>query len=216
MTDREKFESWLTNGASDLSKMLLVDKFDGGGYSNNMARIQWEAWQAALASQQPEYALVQRALDAEGKLYTQENIIPDGLNRSTADLVLGFAKALAEKLYRSEQKYGWSDGWKESDWQDKCLADFHHHISKGDPRDVAAYCAFMWHHGWKTSSRQQPADDGWIEWKGGECPVNINSLVNVRYKNGGGDLESSRAEVYNWSHNDKDCCPIVAYRVVKP
>lgn len=53
MTDREKFEAWLTSGASELSKMLLVDKFDSGGYSNNTARIQWEAWQAALASQQP-------------------------------------------------------------------------------------------------------------------------------------------------------------------
>lgn len=53
MTDREKFEAWLTDGASDLSKMLLVDKFDSGGYTNNIARIKWEAWQAAIASQQP-------------------------------------------------------------------------------------------------------------------------------------------------------------------
>lgn len=89
-------------------------------------------------------------LSAEVKFYRQESIIPEGLNRCTAELVIDFAKALAEKLYRSEQKYGWSDGWKESDWQEKCLSDFHHHISKGDPRDVAAYCAFMWHHGWST------------------------------------------------------------------
>lgn len=71
--------------------------------------------------------------------------------------------------------------------------------------------------GWQAAlASQQPADDGWIDWTGGECPVNINSLVNVRYKNGGGDLESRRAEVYNWSHNDKECYPIIAYRVVKP
>lgn len=70
---------------------------------------------------------------------------------------------------------------------------------------------------WQAAlASQQPADDGWIEWAGGECPVNINSLVNVRYKSGGGDLEGRRAEVYNWSHNDKDCYPIIAYRVVKP
>lgn len=70
---------------------------------------------------------------------------------------------------------------------------------------------------WQAAlASQQPADDGWIEWGGGKCPVNINSLVNVRYRNGGEDLESRRAEVYNWSHNDKDCYPIIAYRVVKP
>ncbi|EDG3239167.1 hypothetical protein B6O78_08495 [Salmonella enterica subsp. enterica serovar Muenchen] len=26
----------------------------------------------------------------------------------------------------------------------------------GDPRDVAAYCAFMWYHGWKTESVSGP------------------------------------------------------------
>jgi hypothetical protein len=28
------------------------------------------------------------------------------------------------------------------------------HIAKGDPRDVAAYCAFMWYHSWKTEAAQ--------------------------------------------------------------
>lgn len=96
-------------------------------------------------------------LDAEVKLYRQESIIPEGLNRCTAELVMDFSKALAEKLHRSEQKYGWSDGWKDADWQEKCLADFNHHIDKGDPRDVAAYCAFMWFHGWKTQHTTPPA-----------------------------------------------------------
>lgn len=70
---------------------------------------------------------------------------------------------------------------------------------------------------WQAAlASQKPADDGWIDWAGGECPVNINSLVNVRYRNGGGCLDSKPAEVYNWSHNDEDCYPIIAYRVVKP
>lgn len=81
---------------------------------------------------------------------------PDGLHPSTVELVEGFATALDEKLRRSEIKYGWSDGWKDIDWQEKCLADFNHHISKGDPRDVAAYCAFMWFHGWQTRHTAQP------------------------------------------------------------
>lgn len=91
--------------------------------------------------------------------------LPEGLHPSTAALVEGFATALAEKLRRSEIKYGWSDGWKDADWQDKCLADFNHHIDKGDPRDVAAYCAFMWFHGWQTkrlNATAQPVSDGWV------------------------------------------------------
>jgi len=83
--------------------------------------------------------------------------IPKGLHPSTVELVESFATALAEKLHRSEIKYGWSDGWKDADWQEKCLADFNHHIDKGDPRDVAAYCAFMWFHGWQTRHTTPPA-----------------------------------------------------------
>ncbi|HHT7403159.1 TPA: DUF551 domain-containing protein [Raoultella ornithinolytica] len=78
----------------------------------------------------------------------------DGLHPSTAALVNDFATALAEKLRKAELKYGYSNAWTNNGWMTECLADFHRHIAKGDPRDVAAYCAFMWHHGWKTEAAQ--------------------------------------------------------------
>ncbi|WP_368768097.1 hypothetical protein [Klebsiella michiganensis] len=78
-------------------------------------------------------------------------VVPEGLNPETADLVLRFASALADKLYKAEQKYGRSTDWMKSDWYDDCLQSLWEHIEKGDPRDVAAYCAFMWHHGWVTT-----------------------------------------------------------------
>ncbi|MDF2040858.1 MULTISPECIES: hypothetical protein [unclassified Pantoea] len=115
----------------------------------------------------------QRAEAAEAKLAElekQKRIIPYGLHPSTTELVITFAKALAEKLHNSEQKYGWSDAWKSADWQEKCLDDFHHHISKGDPRDVAAYCAFMWYHDWPTRpvpavspSELVPDEMSWVQ-----------------------------------------------------
>lgn len=74
----------------------------------------------------------------------------EGLHPSTVALVNDFATALAEKLRKAEQKYGYSDAWTNNGWMTECQADFHRHIAKGDPRDVAAYCAFMWYHGWKT------------------------------------------------------------------
>jgi hypothetical protein len=87
--------------------------------------------------------------------------IPDGLHPETADLVARFAEALAAKLRKAEKKYGYDKGWSEDDWRRECAEKLLEHVAKGDPRDVAAYCAFMWHHGWRTSleivSYAQPA-----------------------------------------------------------
>ena len=60
--------------------------------------------------------------------------------------MIRFAGALASKLHEAEKKYGYSDGWKADDWMDECRAKLREHTAKGDPRDVAAYCAFLWHH----------------------------------------------------------------------
>ena len=83
---------------------------------------------------------------------TSVPIIPERLHPATADLVLRFASALAQKLLHAEQKYGYSDNWQKSDWSGDCLQSLREHVDKGDPRDVAAYCAFMWHHGWSTAA----------------------------------------------------------------
>ncbi|MCS6029795.1 DUF551 domain-containing protein [Klebsiella quasipneumoniae subsp. quasipneumoniae] len=85
-------------------------------------------------------------------------VVPEGLNPETTDLVLRFASALADKLYKAEQKYGRSTDWMKDDWYGDCLQSLLEHIEKGDPKDVAAYCAFMWHHGWKTKVAQ-PAQE---------------------------------------------------------
>ena len=78
---------------------------------------------------------------------------PD-LHPRTAELVQRFAVALAEKLSAAEKKYGYSDKWAEPDWMDECRAKLIEHVAKGDPRDVAAYCAFLWHHGERTALAQ--------------------------------------------------------------
>jgi ribA/ribD-fused uncharacterized protein len=76
------------------------------------------------------------------------------LNAATADLVRRFAGALREKLAAAERKYGYSDNWRDEGWMDECRAELARHVSKGDPRDVAAYCAFLWHHGESTAVRK--------------------------------------------------------------
>ena len=76
------------------------------------------------------------------------------LHPATVNLVVRFARALSKKLAAAETKYGYSDGWLSPDWMDECRAKLMEHIAKGDPRDVAAYCAFLWHHGASTVTSQ--------------------------------------------------------------
>lgn len=72
--------------------------------------------------------------------------VPDELHSDTKALVGTFAAALAEKLHAAEKKYGYSNKWAEPGWMDECRAKLIEHVHKGDPRDVAAYCAFLWFH----------------------------------------------------------------------
>lgn len=91
-------------------------------------------------------------LEEGAKLYTEQQapVMPFGLHPDTQKLVTDFCTALAEKLYKAQLKYGYDADWKQDGWPSQCHAHFHQHIAKGDPRDVAAYCAFMWWHGWST------------------------------------------------------------------
>lgn len=89
-----------------------------------------------------------------------------GLHPATADLVDRFAVALKDKLAKAEAKYGYTDGWLSDDWQDDLKRKLREHVFKGDPRDVAAYCAFAWHHGWSVGfdhDRSPPLHDLWTD-----------------------------------------------------
>ena len=99
----------------------------------------------ALANPANVLALVEALEKAQ-----QAPIMPLGLHPDTQKLVADFCTALAEKLYKAQLKYGYDTDWKQDGWPSQCQAHFHQHIAKGDPRDVAAYCAFMWWHGWST------------------------------------------------------------------
>ena len=60
------------------------------------------------------------------------------------------------------------------------------------------------------------AADGWIPWSGGECPLDLLTQVDVRYRNSGELIIGSTclAGAYDWSHDERDY-DIVAYRIVK-
>lgn len=80
---------------------------------------------------------------------------PVEIHPDTLDLVRRFSQALLEKLAAAEKKYGWTNGWKECglNWGEEVMQErLLEHLAKGDPRDVAAYCAFLWHHGLSTKA----------------------------------------------------------------
>lgn len=72
------------------------------------------------------------------------------------DLVARFAKALLAKLKLARAND--RSGWERNDWEERCQQGLLGHIEKGDPRDVAAYCAFLWHHGWSTKAAPKSAE----------------------------------------------------------
>lgn len=64
-------------------------------------------------------------------------------------LIEKFSEALEAKLRASEDKYEWNDGFQNPHWEESLRTELRKHVSKGDPLDVAAYCAFAHYHGWK-------------------------------------------------------------------
>jgi hypothetical protein len=56
------------------------------------------------------------------------------------------------------------------------------------------------------------SNDGWIEWKGGECPVEAD--VNVELKLRSGAIVLGIADHFTWKDHGRDY-DIISYRIVK-
>jgi hypothetical protein len=50
--------------------------------------------------------------------------------------------------------------WRSPDWEALWRQEVFEHIAKGDPRDVAIYCAFGWYHGWSLVEPTTAATEG--------------------------------------------------------
>lgn len=156
-----------------LSKEALEAAEQPGDLSEwaDMQFLLWDAQRrAGITDEQITQAMIEKLAvnkqrewpepkDGEPRLHIKEQptpAMPAELHHDTQNLVADFCTALAEKLYKAQLKYGYDADWKPDGWATQCLSHFHQHIAKGDPRDVAAYCAFMWYHGWKTESVSGP------------------------------------------------------------
>lgn len=59
-------------------------------------------------------------------------------------------------------------------------------------------------------SEDEPTEPGWIDWRGGDCPVFARTRVDFRLRNGMSD--SARAGQLLWDHEDSPA-DVVAYRL---
>lgn len=59
-------------------------------------------------------------------------------------------------------------------------------------------------------------DDGWMLWQGGECPVDSDAIVEVKYRKPNPyQFNNDRAGDFTWSHDGFDG-DIIAYRLQQP
>lgn len=130
-----------------MDKSKAVEVLDDLRHGGGLLSEERAALDLAIAALRDE-----GAAEADGNEFF---VVPEGLHPNTVNLVARFATALAEKLAAAERKYGYSDHWAKPDWMDECRAKLAEHVTKGDPRDVAAYCAFLWHHGERTAAAKQ-------------------------------------------------------------
>lgn len=106
--------------------------------------------------------------------------VPDELHADSRALLARFATELAAKMRASEVKHGFANDWMLPRWisDGQCIRHFSEHVLKGDPRDVAIYAAFLWHHGARTTfilpTACAPQASGPSEEAGGGLRVAVN------------------------------------------
>lgn len=63
---------------------------------------------------------------------------------------------------------------------------------------------------------ESTGSNGWIDWHGGECPVDSDAIVEVKYRKPNPyQFNNDRAGDFAWLH-DGDSDDIIAYRIVNP
>lgn len=63
----------------------------------------------------------------------------------------------------------------------------------------------------EPAQADEPDEEGWIKWEGGECPVSPWAWVAIRMQNG--QVHGCiRADVFSWEHEGAPDWNIIAYR----
>ncbi len=103
-------------------------------------------------NQARHWITINKFMSDSSDLLIKSSFFGSELNKDTNELINDFSTALKAKLLIAQEKYGFTNNWLNGDWETDCQAQLMEHIYKGDPLDVAAYCAFKWFHNWETSN----------------------------------------------------------------
>ena len=100
--------------------------------------------------------------------------------------------------------------WDGGDW---CGNEFH--TIKASDYDTAIITREQYESA-LAASKAIVGHDGWIEWGGGECPVDSDAIVEVKYRHPSShQFNNDRAGDFTWSHDGIDG-DIIAYRLQHP
>jgi hypothetical protein len=111
---------------------------------------------------------------------------------TSQDIVEGLVKALeASRIYVA-------DAVARDGGIDNCQIEYRMDLEAVDTA-LAAYRASL-------------QNDGWNEWKGGECPVEPGTQVKFKMRDG--EVSAYAAGALNWKHED-EVWDIVAWRLAK-
>ena len=67
-----------------------------------------------------------------------------------------------------------------------------------------------------AASKAVAGHDGWIQWAGGECPVDSDAIIEVKFRrHNKNQYNNDRAGDFDWLHTGSSC-DIIAYRLQKP
>lgn len=67
-----------------------------------------------------------------------------------------------------------------------------------------------------AASKAVVGHNGWIQWAGGECPVDSDAIVEVKFQwHNQHQYNNDRAGDFDWAHTGSNC-DIIAYRLHKP
>ena len=132
---------------------------------------------------------------------------PEGAEIAVQDADSQICFSSHSDVYANKGQTDWYGGdWGDGDWSNPfidTIADDRHECIVSRKQYEAALAA----------SKAVVGHNGWIQWAGGECPVDSDAIVEVKYRNPSlNKFNNDRAGDFYWAHTGGRG-DIIAYRV---
>ena len=135
---------------------------------------------------------------------------PDGAECAVQDADYQLCFSSHSEVSINNKKTYWLDGQWSGGWSNPYLDDV------ADDRDSSIVTRDQYESALAASKEPLTGIvvDDWIEWGGGECPVNASEMVDVIFGRGG-IISTNIADCWRWNHSGTDS-DIIAYRLHQP